>query len=117
VSNRLKSSFWVQALLRTCETRGLFGAVLTKGAEEAGAVFVVINHLNGEHTLLGPPPGPSHDDEGTRLFIRESKVKLSWDDVREKMARKQRSDTDLWLVEIEDREGLAGIVPLDEKDA
>ena len=37
---RLKSSIWVAAYLRRCQTEGVFGAVRRRGAEEAGAVFV-----------------------------------------------------------------------------
>ena len=36
---RLKSSIWVAAYLRRCQTEGVFGAVRRRGAEEAGAVF------------------------------------------------------------------------------
>jgi hypothetical protein len=34
---RLKSSIWVAAYLRRCQTEGVFGAVRRRGAEEAGA--------------------------------------------------------------------------------
>src|SRR5437764_621140 len=37
---RLKSSIWVAAYLRRCQTEGIFGAVRKRGAEEAGAEFV-----------------------------------------------------------------------------
>src|ERR1700710_1208875 len=37
---RLKSSIWVAAYLRRCQTEGVFGAVRRRGAEEAGAGFV-----------------------------------------------------------------------------
>ncbi len=40
--SRLKSSIWVAAYLRRCQTEGIFGAVRKRGAEEAGAVFVKI---------------------------------------------------------------------------
>ena len=39
---RLKSSIWVAAYLRRCQTEGIFGAVRRRGAEEAGAVFVKV---------------------------------------------------------------------------
>jgi hypothetical protein len=32
---RLKSSIWVAAYLRRCQTEGIFGAVRRRGAEEA----------------------------------------------------------------------------------
>ncbi len=37
---RLKSSIWVAAYLRRCQTEGVFGAIRRRGAEEAGAVLI-----------------------------------------------------------------------------
>jgi hypothetical protein len=106
---RLKSAIWVSALLRRCQGEGKFGAVLRKGAEEAGAVFVVINHLDGTYDLLGPPPGPAHDDEGNRVFEKLFSAPVPWSSVSEKIEKQARFDSDLWAVEIEDRTGLAGL--------
>jgi hypothetical protein len=105
----LKSAIWVSALLRRCQGEGKFGAVLRKGAEEAGAVYVVINHLDGTYDLLVPPPGPSHDEEGTRLFEKFFAAPVSWDEVRARIDKQAGFDPDIWAVEIEDREGLAGL--------
>ena len=49
---RLKSSIWVAAYLRRCQTEGIFGAVRKRGAEEAGAVFVKVALLDGNAMLL-----------------------------------------------------------------
>ena len=106
---RLKSAFWVQALLRRCEVEGKFGAVMKKGAEEAGAVFVCINHLDGTYDLLGPPPGPSIDGEGTRLFAKLTLVPEAWPEIDAKLKAQEKFDADIWVVEIEDKKGLAGL--------
>jgi hypothetical protein len=111
---RLKSAIWIDAFLRRNAIEGKYGAVVYRGAEEAGAVFIAINHLDGSFTLLAPPPGPSHDDNGERLWIRDVSQRLTWDEVREKMASRRRVDDDLWLVEVEDRNGLAGLKPENE---
>jgi len=50
---RLKSSIWVAAYLRRCQTEGVFGAVRRRGAEEAGAVFVKLALLDGNAMLYG----------------------------------------------------------------
>jgi hypothetical protein len=113
---RLKSDIWVAAFLRRCETEGKFGAVLRRGAAEAGAVFVTINHLNGEHSLLSPPPGPAYDDNGDRRFMLDPPRRLSWQEVRDKIDRHAKFDSDLWLVEAEDRDGLAGLTIITEKE-
>ena len=105
----LKSAIWVSALLRRCQGEGKFGALLRKGAEEAGAVYVVINHLDGTYDLLGPPPGPSHDEEGTRLFEKLFPSPVPWSEVSARIDRAASFDSDIWAVEIEDRTGLAGL--------
>ena len=53
---RLKSSIWVAAYLRRCQTEGIFGAVRRRGAEEAGAVFVKVATLDGNAMLYSPAP-------------------------------------------------------------
>ncbi len=106
---RLKSEIWVQAFLRSNEVAGRFGAVLRKGAAEAGAVYVVINHLDGTLTVLGPAPGSAYDDKGDRRFVREFAAPVSWEDARQKLDRRAGQDTDMWIVEIEDRQGVAGL--------
>jgi hypothetical protein len=107
---RLKTAVWVDAFLRRCMTQGKFGAVLHKGHEEAGALMVVVNHLDGTHTLLAPAPGPAYDEEGTRRFEKRSNTPLDWPSTSALIQRARRSDDDLWVIEVEDRQGLAGLV-------
>jgi hypothetical protein len=107
---RLTTEFWVQALLRRCAGQGLFGAVLHSGNPEAGALMVVINHCNGGYTLLGPPPGPAFDEEGTRIFEKRSATPQSWPEIRELIERARSFDSDIWVVEIEDKQGFAGLL-------
>jgi hypothetical protein len=113
---RLNSEIWVQALLRRCQTEGKFGAVLNKGSPEAGSVFVTVHHLDGTYSLLSPPPGPAYDKDGERRFMLNPPRRLSWQEVRETVDRHKKFDSDIWLVEVEDRDGLAGLVPIAEKD-
>ena len=53
---RLKSALWVAAYLRRCQVEGTFGVVRRRGAEEAGAIYVRIDRLNGTSDLYGPAP-------------------------------------------------------------
>ena len=72
---RLKSSIWVAAYLRRCQTEGVFGAVRRRGAEEAGAVFVKVALLDGNAMLYVPAPQTVYDDSRPieRLFMPISK--------------------------------------------
>jgi hypothetical protein len=108
---RLKTELWVEAFLRRCQSEGKFGAVLHRGHADAGALFVVINHLDGRHTLLGPPPGPAYDENGARRFEVRTAEALSWPDTNEKIQRARRSDADIWVIEVEDRKGYANLLP------
>ena len=112
--NRLKSRLWVEAFLRRNQSEGKFGAVLTAGADEAGAVYVAIHHLNGTYDLLGPPAGPSHSEIGERQFRKIFAKPVAWEEVRDHWQRQRKFDSDIWLVEIEDRDGLAGLSVLAE---
>jgi hypothetical protein len=114
VPPRLKSKVWIDAFLRGHDVAGHFGAVLNRGSEEAGSICIAVNHLDGTFDLLVPPPGPSIDENGNRRFRREFKTPVDWETVRLKMARTRSADPDTWLVEIEDRAGLAGLVPVKE---
>ncbi len=107
---RLQTAFWVQAFLRARESQGHFGAVLKRGAEEAGALYVVVNHLDGNNDLLSPAPGSAYAEDGERRFVRDFSAPVPWGEVAARMEKRKRADPDLWLIEVEDRTGLAGLV-------
>jgi hypothetical protein len=105
---RLKTALWVDAFLRQSLVAGRYGAVIHKGHEEAGALMVVVNHLDGTHTLLGPPPGPAYDDAGARRFEKRGEG-LDWPSVNDLIQKVRLRDRDLWVIEVEDRTGLASL--------
>lgn len=88
---------------------GLFGAVVRKGAEEAGAVHVIVDHLDGTCHLFGPAPGEAYDEQGERRWIAELAPPKTPADAMALLERKLRFDPDLWIVEVEDRKGVAGL--------
>ena len=53
---RLRSDIWVSAYLRRCGVEGASAVLRRRGAAEAGAIFVKVDHLNGRATLYGPAP-------------------------------------------------------------
>jgi hypothetical protein len=107
----LKSEIWIQALVRRCNAEGNFCTVVKKGASEAGAIFIVVNRLDGTFHLFGPAPGPAYDDNGDRRFIEELPYPTTEKNIGELLARRRKFDSDLWIVEIDDRHGTAGIKP------
>jgi hypothetical protein len=109
---RLKSEIWVHAFLRRNFVQGLFGAVLRKGAAEAGAIYVVINRLDGTVKMLGPPPGSAIDETGERLWTEVIPPITSAAEVTRFIEKLAKFDPDIWVVEIEDRSGTAGLTVL-----
>ena len=103
---RVTSSLWVGAFVRRYNGAGAFGAVVRHGADEAGAIFIVIDQLRGAADLYAPAPQSSFDEgqPSDRLFQRviESGTPQA---IAERLERERRFDADLWTVEVEDREG------------
>jgi hypothetical protein len=104
---RLKSSIWVAAYLRRCQTAGIFGAVRRRGAEEAGAVFVKVALLDGNAMLYAPAPQTVYDDSRPveRIFAATSREPVPEASVEERLVKEIRFDPDAWIVETEDRTG------------
>ncbi|MGE4251082.1 MAG: DUF1491 family protein [Parvibaculaceae bacterium] len=109
---RLKAEIWVHAFLRRSFVNGLYGAVLRKGAAEAGVVYVVVNRLDGTVRMLGPPPGSAIDEAGERLWSEVIPPVTSAAEVAPFVARLAKIDPDIWVVEVEDRAGTAGLTVL-----
>jgi len=106
---RLKSEIWVQAFMRRCNVEGKYCTIASRGAAEAGAVFVIVNRLDGRFHLFGPAPGPAFDEIGDRRFVEELPFPASEADVTALLSRRRKFDSDLWIIEVEDRDGTAGL--------
>lgn len=98
----LKSKIWVQALIRQCELNGAMAMVVHKGDPDAGAVLVKINTLGQGCMVLSQV----RTGAGEKAWMRatgEAFVDEATADAY--IARQRGYDEDLWVVEIEDREG------------
>jgi hypothetical protein len=105
---RLKSGIWVAAYIRRCNVEGLFAAVRRRGAEEAGAIFIKVNRLDGTCDLYGPAPQSSFGEQSPsdRAFSAALKTMPAAEEQVEAYLGKQvRFDPDLWIIESEDRAG------------
>lgn len=104
---RLRSDIFVAALIRQAEARGAVAMLRRRGAAEAGAIFVKIDCLDGRAALLGPAPQTEELPQGVdRLFARlHIDEWLTPFEVEDRVRREIAFDSDLWLVEIEDRDG------------
>ena len=103
---RLKSAVWVAAYLRRCQVEGAFAALRRRGAEEAGAVFIKINRLDGTADVYGPAPQTAFDDAhpSERAFVAALKqLPVSDSEAESYLERQRRFDPDIWVIEVEDR--------------
>jgi hypothetical protein len=105
---RLKTALWVAAYLRRCHVEGIFAVVRRRGAEEAGAIFVRVSRLDGTSDLFGPAPQSAFDaaQDAARAFTPSLATQSASDaDVEAYLARQVKFDPDVWIVEVEDRDG------------
>jgi hypothetical protein len=107
----VKSEIWVAGFLRRCFGNGLTGVVAKRGAPEAGAIYIAVMHLDGTCHLFAPAPGPAYGGDGERRFVEERPGPFPEAELATIIARKQRVDPDIWVVEVEDRRGTAGLPP------
>ena len=101
MSTRLKAGIFVRALIRRVEVAGASAYVARKGSEEAGAIFIQISRLDGTCTVLNQ----ARDADGERVWARPLGETSDIEKAAAYFERQIKYDPDLWIVEIEDREG------------
>jgi hypothetical protein len=107
----LSTDVWVGALIRRAELAGAFATVARKGDERAGAVLVKLyNPLTREAKLYSQ----ANLGEEEAVWV-EPKPGASESELDAYARRQAEFDPDLWLVEIEDREGRSFLTEKIEK--
>ena len=104
---RLRADIFVSAHLRRCAVENVPAVLRRRGAAEAGAIFVKVDRLDGTATLYGPAPQTLMEEGGIeRLWTRLHKEEaIAAPDAEERLRKEIRFDPDLWIVEIDDRQG------------
>ena len=102
VEPRLKTDIWVKALIRRCSAEAVSAAVVRHGDDTSGSTLVKVNRLNGSAYVLTP----ARQVSGEGIWIRGTGPEdVSEADADGYIARAISFDPDLWVIEIEDREG------------
>lgn len=97
---RLKTGIWVQALIRRCMGEAVPAVVARRGFEDAGAVLLKINGLQGQCYVLAA----GTDLDGKRVWRCATGPGLVAESEADGyIAREVQRDPDLWVIEIEDR--------------
>jgi hypothetical protein len=95
----IPAHLWVSALLRRADLAGAFPAVLYRGDEERGDVLLKVITERGRARLYAPAFNPDGPTEFERLKPETEA------EVDEFIRRRRSADRDLWVIEIDDREG------------
>lgn len=103
---RLRTEIWVQAYLRQCNGRNVPAFVVHKGDPDAGAIYIKVNSLNGVARVYGPAPQGLDDAGYERKWCASYKPDGGDEAGADHYLERQRDmDRDLWIIEVEDREG------------
>jgi hypothetical protein len=99
--SELKTRIWVDALVRRADTGLAHAYVIRHGDEDAGAVLVKVVLADGLAQLYVP----ARDAEGARIWTRFRSGPVPEAEADAYCRRRSDDDPDLWVVEIEDRQG------------
>ncbi|CAN1725110.1 DUF1491 family protein [Hyphomicrobium sp. 1Nfss2.1] len=103
---RLRTEFWVKAYIRRCAVEGASAVVVRHGDDDAGSIFIKIDRLDGTCLLFGPAPAGLEGAESDRQWmpcLNPAGADCSAADAF--LSREANFDSDLWIVEVEDRRG------------
>lgn len=103
---RLKASIWIKAYIRGCASAGVPALVVRHGDDDAGSIFIRINRLDGTSCIYGPAPAGLEDANLDRQLMARLGGRFVPDaDADAYLAREREFDSDLWIVEVESRDG------------
>ncbi|MEW5963388.1 MAG: DUF1491 family protein [Pseudomonadota bacterium] len=103
---RLKSEIWVKAYLRQCAGQGIAAVVVRHGDDDAGAIYLKINRLDGTARLFGPAAAGLSNPDGERRWTECLGAEgVPEAEVDARLRREIDFDSDLWVIEVEARDG------------
>jgi hypothetical protein len=94
---RVKAGIWVSMALRMGNGSGRYGVVLRKGDPDAGSILVVLRGRDAQLVLT-----QTRTTEGEAAWMRGTGPDpVDQDTVDAYVARRVKSDPDLWVLEFE----------------
>ena len=101
--DRLPARLWTDALIRRASLAGASAFVLQHGDDERGDVLIKVARLDGTAAAYVP----SMNLEGERIFLNLAVQGIGPEEaaVDDYVRRAKARDSDLWIIEIEDRQG------------
>ena len=98
----LNAEFWIMANVRRCNADGVPAMVVRRGDDQAGALIIKVNHLGPGCMVLAP----ANSMDGRRQWRRATGDDLVPEAEADAYIERQLNmDPDIWVLEIEDRQG------------
>ncbi|HMM15399.1 MAG TPA: DUF1491 family protein [Parvibaculum sp.] len=99
---RLKAEIWVKALIRRCEIAGAQAMVVRRGDAASGTVVVKVSRLDRTASVFVP----ARAGDGSLVWMQATgAAPVAEPDADAYIERQRKFDPDIWVVEIEDRQG------------
>jgi len=106
---RLTAQIWVQAALRSCAAAAIAATVARRGDADAGTVLIKQNLMGNGFVVLTPMRSLDGELGWTRGTGTDPVDEAAADAY---IARQLARDSDIWVIEIEERNGA---LPFDHK--
>lgn len=99
---RLATRIWVDALIRRAQLEGASAFVLQKGDASRGDVLIKVADMRGTAQALAPRTNM----DGVRVFVDLAAQGVGPEEasVDDYLRKARGRDSDLWVIEIEDRD-------------
>ena len=97
---KLTAEFWVQAYLARLRLNAIPAFVVAHGDDTAGAVLVKLNTLDGQAKVFQRSFDLMTGERNWMVLAEGDEA-----EVDASLARQRSFDTDVWVIEVEDRRG------------
>lgn len=102
IEPRLKTNLWISAQIRICDIAFIPAVVARRGDSDAGQVMILRNLLDGTFEVFAR----TTDLDGSRVWRRASGPDpVEYAAAQKLIDREAEFDPDIWVLEIEDRDG------------
>jgi hypothetical protein len=99
---RVTAELWIKAHIRRCNAQAIPAMVVRRGDDQAGALIIKVNHLGPGCMVLAP----ANSMDGSRQWRRAMGDDLVPEAEADAYIERQLNmDPDIWVLEIEDRQG------------
>ena len=97
---RLTARFWIDAYLARLRGQDIPAFIVAHGDDTAGSILVKLNRLDGQATVYQRSYNLMEDTRSWSILEQGEEV-----DVDASITRQRGYDPDIWVIEVEDRQG------------